>query len=127
MPVIFQKMIYRADLRANPMAFYLFGDNDARQGYGGQAKEMRDEPNAIGVRTKWRGSMEPSAFFRDVDFVKLCRMIEEDLAPAFAWAERGRVLVVPLDGLGTGLSRLPETAPLVLEFLNRRLAALAAK
>jgi hypothetical protein len=127
MPVIYQKMIYREDLMANLEARYLFGDNAHRQGLGGQAKEMRGMANAIGVRTKWRGGTRPEDYFIDADFLQASQMIEEDLAPAFTAIWKGRVVVIPLDGLGTGLSRLAETAPLVLEFLNRRLAALAAK
>ena len=43
MPVVRQKRIVRAELQANPHVLYLFGDNDQRDGYGGQAAEMRDE------------------------------------------------------------------------------------
>jgi hypothetical protein len=45
-------MIYRRDLRANPESLYLFGDNTKRVGIGGQAREMRGEPNAVGIATK---------------------------------------------------------------------------
>jgi hypothetical protein len=53
MTLIFQEWITRKDLRENPDKRYVFGDNVERRGYGGQAKEMRGEPNAIGVVTKW--------------------------------------------------------------------------
>lgn len=52
MIVLHQKFIFREDLQANPDVYYLFGDNVERRGLGGQAKEMRGEPNAIGVATK---------------------------------------------------------------------------
>ena len=52
MPVIYQKRICRDDLRRNPNAVYIFGDNEARTGLGGQAREMRGEPNAMGIATK---------------------------------------------------------------------------
>lgn len=43
------KYIKRQDLKSNPNTQYLFGDNLKRSGFGGQAKEMRGEPNAIGI------------------------------------------------------------------------------
>ena len=64
MPLVHQKLILNADLRANPDVLYLFGDNVLRVGFGGQAKEIRGEPNAVGVRTKHRPNMHPDAFFR---------------------------------------------------------------
>lgn len=126
MPVLRQTRIYRADLRANPSVLYLFGDNAARYGRGGQASEMRGEPNAVGVRTKRLPSMDPSAFFRDdpASVVAQVAMIDEDLAPVFAHARRGGVVVVPADGLGTGLSRLATSSPRTAAYLEAALARL---
>lgn len=121
MPVKKQKMIYRADLQANPAHMFLFGDNDKRVGLGGQAKEMRGEENAVGVRTKWSPSMKPSAFFDDKNLEQIVGMIDEDLAPAYKHLREGGVVVIPSDGLGTGLSELPTRAPLVNDFLTQRL------
>ncbi|SDK47143.1 hypothetical protein [Bradyrhizobium ottawaense] len=64
MPVVFQNWITRNDLLDNRDKMYVFGDNVQRTGFAGQAKEMRGEPNAIGVVTKWAPSMQPTAFFR---------------------------------------------------------------
>lgn len=124
MPVIKQKWITRADLKASPDTLFLFGDNDARRGYGGQAREMRDEPNAIGVRTKWVPVMSQYAFFDDRQFDVVSKMIDEDLEPAREHLRQGGRLVVPEDGLGTGLSQLPERAPVTNAFLCTRLAEL---
>lgn len=44
--------VTRADVRANPDKIFIFGDNLAGRGFGGQAKEMRGEENAVGVPTK---------------------------------------------------------------------------
>lgn len=109
MPLIKQKWIYRADLRRNPEWRYVFGDNVQRAGFGGQAKEMRGEPNAIGVATKWKPTMDLSAFFDDGEN---CRFeVLRDLRKIEAALKEGRVVVVPEDGIGTGLSRLPQRAP----------------
>jgi len=51
MPIVFRQWI---------MPFYAFGTS-RRIGFGGQAKEMRGEPNAISVATKWEPSNRPNA------------------------------------------------------------------
>jgi hypothetical protein len=123
-PVIKQKRIESEDCQANPDALYLFGDNDQRIGYGGQAHAMRDEENAVGIRTKWSPNMKPSAFFDDDDFDQITAMIYQDLEPARGHLTTGKVVVIPLDGLGTGLSQLSERAPRVFEYLQEQLAEL---
>lgn len=124
MPILRQHRIYRADLQANPAALYLFGDNDNRTGYGGQAAEMRDEENAVGVRTKWKPSMTPSSFFNDEDFDEIASMINQDLEPARVHLLVGGIVVIPLDGLGTGLAGLRDKAPRVAAFLEEQLEEL---
>ncbi len=118
MPVIFQKFVYRADLRANPNLLYLFGDNLARRGLGGQAKEMRGEPNAVGVPTKRKPSRSSDAFFSDAQFEDNARAINEALEPVQSHLLAGGIVVIPLDGLGTGLSELPTRAPKTNAFLE---------
>lgn len=124
MTVIYQKFIFRSDLQANPDVKYLFGDNLVRTGYGGQAKEMRDEPNAIGIATKKTPSNRPGEFFTDEDFEANCAVIDNDLKEAFEHQRSGGILVIPADGLGTGLSELPKRAPRTNAYLVERLQAL---
>lgn len=126
MPAIRQHRVHRADLRANRHALYLFGDNEQRLGMGGQAGEMRGEPNAVGVRTKREPHNGDAAFWSDADFDRQRALIDEDLAAAFAHARDGGLVVVPLDGLGTGLSELHIRAPRTLEYLEKKLSLLAA-
>lgn len=121
MPVIFQKMILRDDLSANPDVIYLFGDNDRRSGNGGQAAEMRGEDNAVGIRTKWAPSNTPKSFFSDKDAEEIMGMIDEDLEPVQEHLENGGIVVIPYDGLGTGLAKLESKAPQVAEFLSESL------
>ena len=121
MPVIRQSRIYRADLQANPDVLYLFGDNDDRVGYGGQAREMRDEENAVGIRTKWHPSHQEDAFFADDDYDEIIGMIGQDIERARDHLENGGVVVIPLDGLGTGLSDLPNRAPRVLAYIEEQI------
>jgi len=124
LPIIFQHRVYRVDLQNNPDVLYLFGDNDERTGYGGQAGEMRDEENAVGVRTKWSPGARPSDYFRDRDFDKVSEMIHVDLERAKEHLGNGGVLVIPADGLGTGLSQLPQRAPRINAFLVEELEKL---
>lgn len=111
MPLIYQKRIYRSDLKANPDVFYVFGDNVKRKGLGGQAAEMRGEPNAIGIVTKWAPSLSNGAFFTDADFAKVSYIINDDLSVIEAALMAGKTVVWPLDGIGSGLSMLPQKAP----------------
>lgn len=121
MPLILQKLILRADLRANPEVRYLFGDNCDRAGRGGQAAEMRGEPNAIGVRTKRHPNMQSTAFFKDSDEIEVRSFWNEDLAPVRLHHQAGGIVVIPLDGLGTGLARLPYRLQNILEYEIERI------
>src|SRR3546814_6787178 len=73
MPIIVQKAWYtRAQLQSQPSDLFAWGDNLARVGgknnpRSGQAYACRDEPNAVGIPTKLRPSMDADAFFSDAD------------------------------------------------------------
>ena len=124
MPIIYKKFIFRSDLRANPTWLFLFGDNELRQGYAGQAKQMRGEPNALGICTKRRPSAAPNAYYSDVNLDRNCLQIDKDISKAFVHVARGGTVVVPSDGLGTGMAMLKTKAPKTFEFLQRRLRQL---
>lgn len=126
MPLISQKHIYRSDLRRNPNVLYLFGDNHQRTGFGGQAREMRGEPNAIGVRTKWAPTMTAESFFSDSCYNAIVEMVYEDLNPVYHHLRRGKIVIIPEDGLGTGLSQLPQRAPRIAKFLEYTLESMKA-
>ncbi len=115
--IIYQSRIYRRDLRANPNVLYVFGDNLERVGFGGQAAEMRGEPNAVGVATKNAPGMNDDDFFSDDEFQRNIVIISTDFDRARAQHRRGDLVVVPADGIGTGLSEMPLRAPRTFEFL----------
>lgn len=130
MIVIRQKMIYRADLVSNPHVLYIFGDNLERKGFGGQAKEMRGHINAFGIATKRRmshGSREDYFYDEDKDAIRIIDNEFERLANAMVVPAEGssfrlyEAVIIPLDGIGTGLSKLPENAPKLLEHINKKL------
>ena len=116
--LIKHKWITRKEMRQNPDHLYLFGDNCMRRGYGGQAKECRGEPNAIGIRTKKRPDNRPSSFFTDDEYDENTRMIFEDFKPVLAALNNGRTVIIPEKSLGRGLARLPELAPRTQKFID---------
>ena len=62
------KIITRDKVKENPDVLYLFGDNLLRKGLGGQAKEMRGEPNTLGIVSKKYPSNNKDSFYTDDDF-----------------------------------------------------------
>lgn len=121
MPVLYQKLVDRSDLRANPRVLYLFGDNDQRSGMGGQAKAMRGEPNAVGIRTKKRPSRESDAYWHDAQYERNCQKIDEDFMVVYAHLRKGGIVVVPSDGIGTGLSEMGNRCPKTLGYLQNKI------
>lgn len=102
---------YREMIRANPQVLFVFGDNLARVGLGGQAKEARGEMNAIGIPTK----ISPSEYMVDEDYEAVKEPIVQAFVTLAQHLQHGYDVVWPFDGIGTGLARLPETAPGIFE------------
>lgn len=122
MPVLFQKMVDREDLRRNAQVLYVFGDNVQRVGFGGQARSMRGERNSVGVATKY----SPRHCFGEdpAEVEAQNRIIDKDMKPLFEKVKQGGIVVWPTDGIGTGLADLPRVAPSTFAYLNQKLAAL---
>lgn len=118
--------ITREMVRNNPNLYFLFGDNMEGRGYGGQAAAMRGEPNAIGVPTKWRPDRRETSYFTDADWRDKdvrCAIIAA-LMRAEAVLAQGHDVVIPADGLGTGLAELPQRAPSIDAYIRDSLAKL---
>ncbi len=111
MPVLFQERITRAEIRKHRDRLYVFGDNLERKGYGGQARECRGEPNAIGIPTKQAPSMRESAFFSDADYELWAESTKAAWNTLRDAVLDGKTVVFPKAGLGTGLAQLAERAP----------------
>lgn len=126
--VIRKAAITRAMVRADPDTIYVFGDNMIGKGFGGQAREMRGEPNAVGVPTKWRPAMDEGSYFTDADLDN--RDVYDTISRAFLRMdqalEAGRNVVIPSDGLGTGLAQLSTRAPAIDAFIRNRIGKLVA-
>jgi len=119
--IIYQKTILRADLMRNPSVLYIFGDNVKREGLGGQAWEMRGEPNAFGICTKRAPDSRAESYFSDDSVDDLIQIIN-DLKALRKHIDWGLdAIVFPADGIGTGLSDLPQKAPRLWAYLNTEL------
>lgn len=126
MPIRTEKFVTRAMLRAEPDTLWLFGDNLMRVGLGGQAREMRGEPNAVGVPTKREPSNQQGAFFEnsldhEIEFIKASK---PDVDRLRAHLAAGGQVVFPEDGIGTGLADLERRAPRIWARLQSDLAGL---
>jgi len=62
--------------------------------------------------------MDEDAFFSEGMSV---RVVVEDIAEVFCKFEDGpyKKIVLPTDGIGTGLAQLPKRAPRILEIINK--------
>lgn len=110
----YRKWITREMLRAEPDTVFVFGDNIKRIGMGGQAKEMRGEPNAFGIPTKWSPGMADEDFFTDHDY----DFVIPHLISAHTFLKSVDKIVWPADGIGTGLARLNLTAPKIFHAIE---------
>lgn len=112
------KIIIKFDVLKNDRTLYLFGDNDVRQGLGGQAKEMRGELNTIGISTKKLPNNSETSFKTDAEFEENARIITEDINKAIAEWNTGKYDNVIIPPIGVGLANLPEKAPKTYAFLQ---------
>ena len=97
-----QTWITREDLRANPDIIYVYGDNAAREGQRGLARQMRHEPNAHAVSVSWG----PFEAFSLLTFEAAAALIEEDLAALID--RQPRLIVLPLTGLVPEFQSMPD-------------------
>lgn len=111
--VIFQQTILRQDLRNNPNVIYLFGDNCERTGYSEEDKEMRGEPNSIGIVVK----KSQTNNFNDEEYNTNIVLIEQDIKRIPKYS----LVVIPSEGIGTGDSNLQKNAPKTYNFLSVKL------
>lgn len=113
------------DCQSHPTFLFVFGDNVERWGTKGQAT-IRGCVNAMGIATKWKPSLDDDAFFSDDQYEDATRVIQDDIdaIKRALDAKKYETVVLPEDGLGTGLAELPQKAPKVFQFLQTELARL---
>ena len=110
--VVRMKRISREFVRANRDRIFLFGDNLAGKGFGGQAAAMRGEPNCVGIPTKKFPSNRDDAFFTDLEFEQNKAAIDHAFEILFSKISKAeQIIVIPADGLGTGRAQHQCRAP----------------
>jgi len=103
----YREHITRAMIQAERDKLFVFGDNFLRYGRGGQAKEMRGEPNSVGIVTKRRPSNDFTSFLTDDDEDEWLIKNEEDINRLKNF--KG-IVVWPNRGIGTGLAKLEKSS-----------------
>lgn len=118
MPIMTMKRYTREYIRANPDMHFIFGDNYAREGLGGQAAAARGETNAVGICTKKAPTYNDKDFLTDKEYCRNITWILDDFAEVLHALTRKETVVWPEDGIGTGIADLPNRAPETLKFIN---------
>lgn len=113
---IFQRFWTVDDVKESPDKIFVFGDNNARIGKGGQAI-IRGCSNTIGIRTKKGPSNKSAAFYNDNEYDINCKFILEDVLKIREQLILGKTIVFSKDGYGTGLADLKKMAPKTFDFL----------
>lgn len=97
--------------RANPGAIFVFGDNLIRAGNAGQAI-IRKEPNAFGIPTKRYPSTSEHSYFHDAKCER--EHVLRSLRTLYQRIRDGGFdLFYPVQGIGTGLAKMPEKSPFI--------------
>ena len=108
------------DVQDNPNKIFIYGDNDARTGKGGQAI-IRGLSNTMGIRTKKLPTTKKDAYYTDKELDQNKKKILEDVNQIKFELMFGKTIVLSIGGYGTGLSKLKEKAPKTFEYLNKLL------
>ena len=118
--IVKMRSISREFVRANRDCIFLFGDNLAGKGFGGQAAAMRGEPNCVGIPTKKFPSSRHGAFFTDLEFEQDKAAIDHAFDLLFHKISKAeQTIVMPAGGLGTGRAQLESRAPLTFDYLQK--------
>lgn len=117
MKVRYEKTITVEMCREHPDAIFVFGDNMKHVGKAAGAGQavIRDEPNAVGIPTKVAPANKPDCFFSDKDHE--IQAVRDALAVLWT-RSRGKTIVFPKDGIGTGRAKMKEKSPKAWARLN---------
>lgn len=107
---------------------FIYGDNDIRQGKGGQAI-IRDCKNAAGIPTKKLPSLDQKSFYTDKEYDENKEKIKNAIKLIIKKVKKCNYkgIILPKDGLGTGLAELPKRAPKTFKYLLKKIEKLKVK
>lgn len=114
--IIYKKFWTVDDVVKHRDWLFVYGDNNIGKGKGGQAV-IRDEPNSIGIPTKKYPSNHPKSFYTDEEFDENCGRINNAILKIVTESKKYNRIVLPSDGFGTGLAKLPIVAPNTYKYL----------
>jgi len=131
------KKLYRSNVEKDMDKIYLFGDNEERTS-GQNLIDIKDEtkgrypnitqavirglPNTIGIVTvKNANTKDSTRFYETKDFDKFKKQVDTDLAVVENYLKEGKTIVLPSNGIGTGVSNLKTKAPKLYNYLANRL------
>lgn len=116
MPMKYEKFISREMVQSSPETLFIFGDNLKRRGFGGQAREMRGEANAVGLPTKRQPDNLKDSFLSDDNLSEVRLVTGPDMERLRAHLKKGGLVIWPEDGIGTGLAKLNTSSPAIFKF-----------
>lgn len=107
---------------------FVFGDNDVKYGKKGQAI-IRDEPNTIGIPTKKIPNYNKTSYYYDLEYEDNIKKINDAFDKLDEIIKSGKYvgIVFPEDGIGTGLAKLNENAPMTLKYIEEKIIKLKEK
>jgi len=109
--VLFVKKYNKKMCLDNQNNIFVFGDNLLQKGNAGQA-QIRECINSFGIPTKRLPSMNKVSFFSDQDDER--DAVLRALRELFKYSN----IILPIDGLGTGLASMKEKSPLLFNEMN---------
>ena len=113
-PTVIIRELYSPELvRSHPKVVFVYGDNMAGRGKGGQAV-VRDEENVFGIPTK----RDPRTHFSDLPDERGALIEAVEVLTSIA---KDHTLVFPEGGIGTGLAELGRRSPRIKEELDNLL------
>lgn len=129
--IIFTRFWSLSDCENNPDWLFIFGENEQqyeskKKPYSNRAGQavIRSADNSFGFRTKKRPTRHSSSYWYDSEFARNKALIDEDILKIKHLMKSYTCLVLPEDGLGTGLSDLKNKAPRTLEYINEQFSKL---
>jgi hypothetical protein len=123
MPIKIVKRYSREEIMDDLETLYIFGDNLARVGMGGQAFSARGCPNAVGIPTL----ISPSQPASDASYWRLRASIFCAFVKIKRHLKAGGTVVWPEDGVGTGIADLKNNCPRLLSHIQNQICELIDK
>ena len=128
--VIYDSSIWtREYVSKYPNYLFVYGDNVQRKGTYGQAN-IRFETNTYGIPTKWKPTDTRDAYFYDIDDDvngKVAEIWKDIFNELYERSKYYDYIVFSKNGIGTGLAKMPLTAPRTFVYLIELIDNLKAR